>query len=100
MTKGSIHQVTTQGYPTSHRGRSGERVFGFAALRLNNKISIVTGPFSCCLPCETEPSFDRIFEGGLASPSTYTQGYPSGQRGWAQDPLLSASQVRILLPAL
>jgi hypothetical protein len=28
-----------------------------------------------------------------------TQGYPSGQRGWAQDPLLSASQVRILLPA-
>ncbi len=28
-----------------------------------------------------------------------SQGFPSGQRGRAQDPLLSASQVRILFPA-
>ncbi len=27
------------------------------------------------------------------------QGFPSGQRGWTQNPLLSASQVRILYPA-
>ncbi len=27
-------------------------------------------------------------------------GFPSGQRGWTQDPLRKASQVRILPPAL
>ncbi len=30
----------------------------------------------------------------------YKPGFPSGQRGWTQDPLRKASQVRILPPAL
>lgn len=29
----------------------------------------------------------------------YKPGFPSGQRGWTQDPLRKASQVRILPPA-
>ena len=29
----------------------------------------------------------------------YKPGFPSGQRGWTQDPLRNASQVRILPPA-
>ncbi len=99
MTEGSIYRVAIQGGLFSPRAQRRENL-RLRRAEFDKPDFNSPRPFFGCLISDYHYGFDRIIEGGLASPSTYTQGYPSGQRGWAQDPLLSASQVRILLPAL